>query len=235
MPARRLCVALTALLAMCIGLAEAGAFAVNPVRLSLSKGRTASALTVQNQGVEAAVIQLESMAWSQQDGADVLVPTQDLIATPPIFRLAAGGSQIVRVGLRGPPPDARREGSYRLVLKEVPPPPPPDTQGIRVALQISLPVFTEPATAMPALRWEARYREGQLRLSAFNDGNLHVQVIGLGLPGAGRQPEIKPGYVLSGQHRDWLFAADAPGDGLLRLVAQTDAGDVAANVPVIAP
>ena len=232
MTGRRLIVAL---LALWVGSAGAGAFAVNPVRLSLAKGRAASALTVQNQGGEPAVIQLEVMAWSQHEGTDLLTPTRDLIATPPIFNLAAGGSQIVRVGLRGQAPDGRREASYRLVMKEVPAPPPPGAQGIRVALQISLPVFIEPATAMASLRWEARFADGELRLSVFNDGNLHTQVIGLALQDGGRQPDIKPAYVLPGQRRDWRFAADAPVDGLLRLVARTDAGDVVTNVPVMAP
>ncbi len=50
---------------------------------------------------------------------DVQVVSSDLLATPPIFTLQPGGSQIVRVGLRG----ARNvpgEVTYRLSLREVP-------------------------------------------------------------------------------------------------------------------
>lgn len=232
MPGRRLP---AALLVLWMGSAVAGAFAVNPVRLALGKGRSASAMTVHNQGAEPAVIQIEALDWSQQDGAEVLGPTLDLIATPPIFKLAAGASQIVRVGLRGPAPDPRREVAYRLLLKEVVPPPAPGTQGVQVTLNISLPVFIEPASARPSLRWQARYEAGQLRLTAFNEGNVHVQVTGLGLPDVARQPDIKPAYLLQGQQREWRFATDTAPTGPLRLVARTDAGETTTNLALMAP
>lgn len=228
----------TAVLAWCIGAATsaaAGSFAVNPVRVTLTADRTAAALTVRNNGTEPAVIQLEVASWSQPEGVDTLAPTRELLATPPIFTLPGGGSQIVRVGLRGRPPEAHQELSYRLVLKEIPPPPLPDARGLQMALHISLPVFVAPrAPAKPLLHWEASQGDG-LRLSARNDGNVHVQVTGIRLADTDKPLQAAPGYVLPGQRHEWRVRNDAPVGAPLHLVAQTDAGEVSADMMVTAP
>ncbi|MDA8656068.1 fimbria/pilus periplasmic chaperone [Luminiphilus sp.] len=80
------------------------------------------ALTVRNDGTEPASLQMEMLNWSQAQGQDVLTPTRELLANPPIFTVPAGGSQLVRVGLRRAP-DGQRELTYRIVLQELPPPP----------------------------------------------------------------------------------------------------------------
>ena len=53
-----------------------------------------------NHGQAAAVVQLEPMAWAHMAGKDTYTPTNEILATPPIFTIPAGGAQIVRVGLR---------------------------------------------------------------------------------------------------------------------------------------
>ncbi|MGZ5115665.1 MAG: fimbrial biogenesis chaperone [Burkholderiales bacterium] len=218
--------------------ATAGSFAVNPVRATLSSKQPVGSLVVRNSGTESTVIQLEVVAWTQEDGKDVYTSTKELLATPPIFTVPAGGSQVVRVGLRRSV-DSQRELAYRLFLQEVPPAK-TDVQGLRVVLRIGVPVFViPPVRATPVLRWQAsRTSEGALRLSLRNDGNAHIQVAKskLMLPTAG-QPLVTQEvatYVLSGQSRDWIYtlsplpAAGAP----LRVAAQTDAGDVQAEVVV---
>src|SRR4051812_46070459 len=103
-----------------VGVANAGSFAVNPVRATLSAKQTVSSLVVRNSGSESTVIQLEVVNWAQEDGKDVYTPTKELLATPPIFTVPPGGSQVVRVGLRRAT-DSQRELAYRLFLQEVPP------------------------------------------------------------------------------------------------------------------
>src|SRR4051812_25084224 len=98
---------------------SAGSFAVNPVRATLSAKQPVGSLVVQNQGSEPTVIQLETGRWAQQDGKDVYVPTKEILAPPPIFTVPAGGSQIVRVGMRRAA-EPGRELTYRLFLQEVP-------------------------------------------------------------------------------------------------------------------
>src|SRR5262245_50540018 len=157
-------------------LAQAGSFSVNPVRVTLSATQTVGAITVRNEGTEAAVIQLEMQSWTQRDGVDVLAPSTDVLATPPILTIPPGGSRIVRVGLRRPA-DAQREVTYRLFLREVPPPQ-ALAQALRVALLISMPIFVEPPNkTAPQVEWRAaRTRDGQIRVEARNAGTAHVQL-----------------------------------------------------------
>lgn len=217
-------------------LSWAGSFTVNPVRVTLSSGRAVAAITVHNDGTEASVIQLETSRWTQQNGTDVLASSGDILATPPIFTLQPGSSQIVRVGLRRPA-DAQGELTYRLLLREVPPPQ-PISQGLRVALAISMPVFVVSAhPAFANLQWQAlRLADGRIELHATNTGNAHVQIGALELLSAdGASPIVQKSvaaYVLPGSTRSWTLKStmDVPAGSILRIHATTDGGDIQGKV-----
>jgi fimbrial chaperone protein len=219
-------------------LSHAGSFTVNPVRVSLSPSQAVAAITVSNHGVDASVIQLETSLWTQQDGKDVLTPSTEILATPPIFTLPAGGSQIVRVGLRRAP-DEQRELTYRLVLREVPPPQ-PIAQGLRVALAISMPVFVVSAhPSFSNLEWRSvRLADGRIQLQATNIGSAHVQIGVLELfSPRSAAPLVRQSvatYVLPGNTRSWAFktTAGVEAGSTLQLRATTDGGDVEAKVAV---
>jgi fimbrial chaperone protein len=215
-------------------LAHAGTFIVNPVRVTLSAKQPVVAITVRNSGAEPAVVQLESSAWTQDQGKDVLSPNADLLATPPIFTLPPGGSQIVRVGLRSAR-SSSGESTYRLVLREVPPAVRP--QGVQVMLMISLPVFVLPATPVkPELVWKAaRTADGKVRVSATNNGNAHVQLGKLDLAtGTGTVVGTRTlsEYVLPGNTKSWLV--DAPSgleaSATMQILSTSDAGDQKSTV-----
>jgi fimbrial chaperone protein len=222
--------------------ANAASFGVSPVRVTLSESQQMGALTVRNDGTEPVSMQLEVLNWSQAAGKDVLTPSRELLANPPIFTVPAGGSQLVRVGLRRAP-DAQRELTYRVILQELPPPPNPNFMGTRMLMRISLPVFVLPKVdAKPVLLWQAaRTPQGALKISLTNNGNAHIQIANfkLSLPGS-QQPWVtkeSAEYVLPGQSRDWTLPANsenpAPPLGVtLQLFAQTDAGDIEAEVLV---
>lgn len=231
-------------LALCLSMAgttRAGSFQVSPLRATLSGSQPVSALTVRNAGTQPAVIQLEAMAWSQPAGEDKYVPAPDILATPPIFTVPAGGSQVIRVGSRRPA-DASSERAYRLFLREVPPPPKPGFKGLQMALQISLPVFVLPATkAAPELHWQAASAtNGQLRIGVTNRGTAHVRLTDFKLSPAGSPRHLpmsaQPVYVLPGATHDWLVDARgvvAAGSTLhVSAQADTDAGAVQADVVV---
>jgi len=219
-------------------LSHAGSFSVNPVRVTLSPSQAVAAITVSNHGSEASVIQLETSRWTQQEGKDALTPSNEILATPPIFTLSPGGSQIVRVGLRRAP-DPQHELTYRLVLREVPPPQ-PISQGLRVALAISMPVFvvsTHPSFSN--LAWRAlRLADGRIQLQATNTGSAHVQIgaIDLSSPSS-TSPIVHQSvatYVLPGNTHSWTFkgAAGVEAGSILQLRATTDSGDLQAKVAV---
>jgi fimbrial chaperone protein len=227
------------LLLLTIGPVFAGSIAVNPIRVKLSATQASSALVVRNSGTEPTVVQLQVLEWSQQDGTDVHRPTKDLLATPPIFTVPPGGSQTVRVGLRQRTA-TQIEGSYRLILQEVPPPKTSQTSALQVALRLSVPVFVAPVTAASAsLAWRANLTsKGELKIAADNTGNVHVQVLRFKLSSDGA--ELAPtqpadtAYILPGQSRAWILRfASVPAAGTaLRIEAQTDAGNMRADVVV---
>lgn len=214
--------------------AHAASFTANPVRLTLPSGSNSTSLSLDNTGDQPVLVQAEVMAWTQQDGSDVLTPSQDLVVSPPIFNVAPGGRQIVRLGLLRPVA-GEREVTYRLFLQEVAQPPAPGEQGVAVALRLGLPVFVLPkGRAAPHLAWRAKAEEGAIRLTLTNSGNAHVQAIDCkmyrqdGLLFAEQQ---LAGYVLAGQARSWLIKPKQPWRGeKLRLTANTNLGEVAVEL-----
>jgi fimbrial chaperone protein len=227
-----------------VSVVSAANIGVNPVRVTLSENQKMGTLTVRNGGTEPMSMQLEVLNWSQEEGDDVFTPSREVLANPPIFTVPAGGSQLIRVGLRRAP-DAQRELTYRIFLQELPPPPSPDFQGAKMLMRVSLPVFVLPkVTAKPVLRWHAvRTSDGALKISLTNSGNAHIQIanFSLSLPGSAKPWIIQKtsSYVLPGLSRDWILPANkenpAPLRGAtLQLIAQTDAGEFEAKV-LIAP
>jgi len=238
-------VIINAVFGLCVFLAAANVvnatdLGVSPVRVTLSDKQKMGTLTVRNNGAEPVPMQLEVLNWSQEEGNDVFTPTRELIVNPPIFTIPAGGSQLIRVGLRRAP-DAQRELIYRIFLQELPPPPSPEFNGTKMLMRVSLPVFVLPkVAAKPVLRWQAvRTSDGSLKISLTNNGNAHIQIINFSLskPGSA-QPWITQkasDYALIGQSLDWILPASAdysiPQSGTtIQLFAQTDAGDIEAEV-----
>lgn len=205
---------------------------VNPVRLTLSAAQPVAALTVRNAGTQPASLHLQLMAWTQADAADHYAATRELLATPPIFMLAPGAVQTVRVGLRRAV-DPERELAYRLYLQEIPDAA-ADGTGMRIALRIGVPVFVPPrAPSAPLLRWQAQRDGGAIVLHAQNTGQSHARILELKfLSGSRTVAETTAAYVLAGQSWRWRFAVSPmPAAGAqLRVSAKTTTGEVNADV-----
>lgn len=178
--------------------AVAGSFSVAPVRIDMKMPRRAAAIEVQNTGDQPAQLQVERYRWlADRDGDDQLEATEDIIATPPIFTLAPGQKQIVRVLLFGEL-DPGRESSYRLILQETalndPPP-----NAVQALLRISMPVFVSPPNVRHDLGWHLRRDGDRLWLTVENTGSAHAQIT------AARTPDghdLKAaGYLLPGEKR----------------------------------
>lgn len=225
-----------ALLGAYICTARAGSFTINPVRVTLSATQAVAAVTVRNAGTEPTVIQLETSSWNQHDGQDALASTAEVLATPPILTVPPGASRIIRVGLRRPA-DSQRELTYRLFLREVPPPE-PISQGLRVALLLSMPIFVvPPRMPAPQMQWHAwRTQDGNIRIRAHNTGQSHVQLGELQITGSGGSPVLATRnmseYLLPDNAREWTVAARSmPAAGTpLIISSQADIGRLAANI-----
>lgn len=189
--------------------AVAGSFSISPLRVDFTAVSGTAALTVRNDDSTAMVIQTQGLAWSQEGGQDALTPTRDLLISPAVFTLQPGGSQLIRVALRRPV-DPLRELSYRLTVQEVPQQARPDFTGLQVALKMSVPVFVAPAApAEPQVHWTAaRAADGQLSVTARNDGAAHARIHRFSITTGGgstlgQQPVMA--YVLPGAVRQWTF------------------------------
>ena len=216
----------------------AGSLSVTPIRIELSSAQRSVALTVRNDGDQPTVVQAQLVAWSQADNDDRLEPTTDILASPPIFTVAPGASQILRIALRLAP-DAARERAYRVLVTEVPGKPQPESAGAQFALKISLPIFVDASGAKtaPRVEWSgARTAKGELTLTAVNTGAKHIQVQTIEVMGSGTDPDARFAglwYILPGQRRTVTIK---PSDGhtiaagRVQVKAETDAGPLAADV-----
>jgi fimbrial chaperone protein len=201
-------------------LAGVGALAadltVMPVGLALAPGHERAAVTVGNQGKEATVVEVETLAWSQADGQDSYAPTRDLVVNPPLFTLKPGRAQVVRVGLRQPA-TGERESAYRLVLREVPREAAPAAGQVRVLLQMRLPVYVAPARVAAGQHWRSSWTgDGDLAVTLTNTGNVHQVVGELKLRAADAAPDspalaalTTSSPVFPGQSRTWRLRPPA--------------------------
>lgn len=216
----------------------AGTVEVSPVIASLSARHPIQAFTVRNEGQSPVTVQIALMTWSQQAGRDVLAPTDDLLSTPPLFAVAPGQSQIVRVGMRHAT-SQNTEVAYRMFLTEVPPPPEPGFRGLAVTLRLSIPVFVKPAKPVsPTLTWRVTpSANGGAIVEAANSGSVHIKILSLSLldkETKGSMRQSASSYVLANNHYRWGFAsfhAVHPGDHVT-IDAKTDIGDISTAVVV---
>lgn len=213
-------------------LAGAASFHLAPVRLTLSADRSTAALTITGNDSGKRTLQLDVVSWHQRQGEDIYEPTDELLVTPPIMELQPGESRIIRVGLHHAAA-ADKEAAYRLYIREVPPPPEPGFKGVRVVLNIGVPVFVLPkAPVSSELHWQARrLAGGGVQLELANRGKAHAQITELRLAekGGGKSKSLAGGacYLLAGETRHWLIpprqAARLP-HGRLHLFVVTDQG-----------
>ncbi|WP_372810752.1 molecular chaperone [Litorivivens sp.] len=192
-------------------LAAAGSYSVHPVVVELSSASPATTLNVRNRDQKPVTLQLAVKQWAQPNGEDELNETRDIIAVPPTFTIAPGGSQIVRVGLRSAH-GRDEEQAYRLLLQEIPATSTAG-QGLQLALNMSLPLFVQPAQSGTArLEWSARKVDDQtLMLSVANRGSSHFKFTSWRVMNDERDlgAGAKLRYVLAGARQEWRLQPES--------------------------
>jgi fimbrial chaperone protein len=159
---------------------------------------------------------VRAFRWSNVGTTELsLEPTDDLLFFPSLLTLQPGESRLIRVGARvtaGP-----RERTYRLILKEL------DSLaetasggGVRMALEISVPVFVQPRALKVAADVPIpEIAGGTLVLQMTNTGPVHLtpqRVEVRGVDASGRvvwTRSFKPWYLLAGESRRYSAAIDA--------------------------
>ena len=215
---------------------SAASLQVMPINIEVLAPGAASTVTLSNQGGDIVNAQIRVFKWVQQDGQDQLVPTKDVVASPPAIKLTQAAKGVVRVVRLGKTPAAGEE-SYRLVVDEVPPPPKPGQVGVGFTVRYSIPVFFSAAGADSKLAWKATFTKGQLRLVADNSGSRHVRVASLQIvDGKGAAKTVVPGlagYVLGNSWKLWqLKVKSVAAGGTIKIKAESDNGPIEASVQV---
>ena len=232
--ARRLASAL--LFATGLASAAPAGIAVSPIRLDLAAPKPSAALTGTNGDRAPRRFQIEVQRWTQADGRDVFAPADELLANPPLFELAPGAQQILRVGLLTPVPQDR-EAAYRVYITEVPRAETPASGQLRLLLRLGVPVYALPQRgAKPDWRWSARREGSDYVIRADNPGNVHQRRSRLHLADADSGATLgdsEPFHdVLAGSAYEWRFAARPPYAQRLRLTSQTESGVDATTLPL---
>lgn len=154
----------------------AGSLGVGPTLIELTSQKPVAVLSVRNTGDTPAIVQLETVSWSQDDGSDQYTPTEEVAATPEVFELAPGVQREVRVGLRSRA-TTERERSFRVYVREVQPQTGKEESQLAFAVRIGVPVFasTQARQAEPSLSWRFLPQAGGCPRVAVHNAASHRQ------------------------------------------------------------
>lgn len=215
--------------------ASAQGLRVSPVLLEVPAPGAATTLTLHNDGREPVTIQSRVFRWLQQNGAEQLQRTSDVVVSPPAVRLEPGASQKIRV-VRIAKSAVRGEEAYRVVVNEVPDQTRRRSGAVAFATEHRIPVFFAGQGARhPDVSWSLRNSGNATLLVAQNRGDSRLRLADLELSGANGASVSRPGlvgYVLGGSSMQWAVAPAGRLGGNARVKAATNHG--ALDVPVAA-
>jgi fimbrial chaperone protein len=199
------------------GEAHPVSFDIRPVRIFFDADTRVERLNIANKGEDDLSLQVRIYRWLQNDaGEDIYEETGDIVAFPRMLRIKKGEERAVRVGTDIRPES--KERTYRIYIEEMPVPGRrPEGAAVRVLMRAGVPVFVAPLKARPSGKIESvSVRDGEIRVSLKNDGNLHFIINSLTIKGANVKgeeifkKELAGWYLLSGVSR--IYEASIPRD-----------------------
>lgn len=211
---------------------SAASLRVAPVIVDLSAPTATSHIRLWNDAAKPINVQVRVFRWRQENGQDVLVPAEQVVASPPITTLKAGGENLVRI-VRTSKQPVRGEESYRLIVDELPN---AGRQAATVVMVVrhSIPLFFSQDTATdPKLEWRVRRASGGYELTVINKGDRRLKVSDLALK-SGNQTFARRGglvgYVLGGSSVSWFVPGEKIGNGSVTVTGQNEGGGFDAKV-----
>lgn len=225
--------ALAALFTLLAGMSNAQAFQVRPVRLDLGARQPASQLVVSNPTARTLLVQAEAFDWTQDKDQEHLAPSANLIVNPPIFELAPGAQQVVRVGMRRPI-EGGVQKHHRVWLSQVATPGSESDSGVQMLLRVSLPVFvTGSGTGAPQAVWQRQAGSGAIELGNSGQRHLHVRELRL-IAADEKSATLGPCYALPGGLCRWPVSAEWR-DKVVHIEADSDAGILRTRFETVPP
>ncbi|WP_127957551.1 molecular chaperone [Serratia microhaemolytica] len=150
---------------------------VSPILVELPVGSKATELWLVNTSDQAMQAQVRVYQWEQKEGVSVLIPTSDLIVSPPVVKIAAKGEQMVRV-IRGKGASGATSPvlAFRLLVNELPHTGQKKKSGIDFVVEYSVPTFVyqQPADKLQPQVNLSMVRQGnKVKVAANNNGDLY--------------------------------------------------------------
>jgi fimbrial chaperone protein len=180
-------------------LVESASLQVSPILIDIEADKSsASTVTLRNTGESALNAQVRVFRWSQANGEDQYDETDDVVASPPVAKLDAKGSYVIRV-VRTKQSAPIGEESYRLVIDELPS---AQQKSGTVAMLVrhAIPVFFSSTVAKPAIiTWSLQRKDGKTALKAVNNGDKRLRVANLAATSGSAKADFGKGlsgYVL---------------------------------------
>jgi fimbrial chaperone protein len=186
---------------------SAATLSVSPVSFEVPAPRSNAKLSLQNRGSDQLAVQIRVFRWEKKNGADNLVPTKDVVASPPVAKLKPGGRYTVRI-VRVAKTPVETEESYRLLVDQLPTPGKQAGSHVSFLIRQSIPVFfTAGEYERPTLRWSAEIKRQELVLTAANPGERRVRLAKINVRSSTATFEAPgegfAGYVLAGSVSKW--------------------------------
>lgn len=218
--------------------AQAASLRVSPILIDLSMPSVTATVTLNNEGLGPLNVQARVFQWVQQDGAERLVPTKDVVASPPISKLAPGTNYTLRI-VRTGKAAFTGQASYRLLVDEIPDAAKKRAGTVSLVVRQSIPVFfSQPDASLPKISWQAKRAGRQLQVTATNAGQRRLKISRLKITGAGGKVLVNQdglvGYVLGGSSMRWNFplSAAASAGTVLGIAAESESGAFTAKAPL---
>lgn len=188
----------------------AASLRISPTVVEFKDTQSSQSLSVYNQSAEPTRLQARIFQWKQENGKDVLLPSSDLVVSPPIMTLNQATSYNYRIVRLNKAPIQGQE-SYRLILDELPKPADPQkaNEGLNLLLRLSLPIFITQPTSKVDLNWKITQDLGQTYVSIQNAGNRTAYLSDLQLIDLETKEEYNismntlSGYILGAQKKDY--------------------------------
>jgi fimbrial chaperone protein len=195
--------------------AQAASITITPVGVAVTVPDKAGNVSLINNSDTATRVQIRIFRWKQVDGKEVLEPTRDVVASPPVASIPPGAKYTLRLARVSAAPVSGEE-SYRLLIDELPAPidPKSGASGVQLLLRASIPAFFGTREAKPDVQWRVWNAGGKLHVSATNKGNRHLKLTDFAVEGPSGSTKIiatgSNAYVLPGSTLNYESAEGAP-------------------------
>jgi len=186
--------------------ANASDLRVAPVIVEPLAGARTSSITLSNGEAHPVKAQIRVQRWTQENGQDVLSPTEDVVASPPLATLKPNEQYLIRV-VRVAKLPPQGEESYRVLIDEIPDSAAVQPGSVKLVLRQSIPVFFSDAPQRaPKVDWNVVRDESQLWLTGRNTGDRRIRLSDIDLNASGTPVYMHAGllgYVLPGAEMRW--------------------------------